>query len=159
MPLQAVVMAGGQGLRLRPLTEDIPKPMLPVGERPLLEHIVGQLRESGIRRVNVTTHYKPEKIKDHFGDGQEFGVEMSYVSEGRPLGTAGALGLMDRPQEPVLVMNGDILTQVDFRSMLAYHQEHAADMTVAVRQYDLEVPYGVVESNGVYVQRLQEKPT
>jgi dTDP-glucose pyrophosphorylase/CBS domain-containing protein len=158
LPLQAVIMAGGLGTRLRPLTEDLPKPMLPVGGKPLMELVIEQLRQVGIRRVNVTTHYKPEKISDHFGDGSSFGVELNYVNEDSPLGTGGALGLIDRPTEPLLVINGDILTQVDFRAMLAYHQEHRAVMTVAVRQYDIKVPYGVIECEGSRVCALKEKP-
>lgn len=159
LPLQAVVMAGGFGTRLRPLTEELPKPMLPVGERPLLELIIEQLREADICRVNITTHYKPEKITDYFGDGQKFGVELNYVNENMPLGTAGALGLMEMPLEPLLVINGDILTQVDFRAMQAYHRTHQADLTVAVRQYDFQVPYGVLECDGPYVLGLREKPS
>lgn len=159
LPMQAVIMAGGLGTRLRPLTEDLPKPMLPVGGRPLLELIITQLRQAGIRQVNVTTHYQPEKIIEHFGDGQSFGVEINYVAEDRPLGTAGALGLMEAPGEPLLVINGDILTRVDFRAMLAYHRRHHADLTVAVRQYDLQVPYGVLECKGPHVRQLREKPS
>lgn len=157
-PLQAVVMAGGQGSRLRPLTENIPKPMLPVGGRPLMELIIEQLREVGVRKVNVATHYQAEKIVDHFGDGSGFGVEIAYVNEETPLGTGGALGLMARPDEPVLVINGDILTDVDFRSMQAYHREHGADMTVAVRRFEVQVPYGVVECDGPKLTGLREKP-
>lgn len=158
LPLQAVIMAGGLGTRLRPLTEDLPKPMLPVGGKPLMELLIEQLRQLGIRRVNVTTHYKPEKISDHFGDGSSFGVELNYVNEDKPLGTGGALGLIDAPKEPLLVINGDILTKVDFRAMLAYHQEHHAVMTVAVKQYDIKVPYGVIECEGSRVCALKEKP-
>ena len=156
--LQAVIMAGGQGTRLRPLTEDLPKPMLPVGGRPLMERIVQQLQQAGIRRVNVTTHYKPEKIIEYFGDGHAFGVDLNYVNEDRPLGTGGALGLMPQPTEPVLVINGDILTQVDFRGMLDFHQENQADLTIAVRGYEVPVPYGVIECDGPLVQHLREKP-
>ena len=156
--LQAVIMAGGLGTRLRPLTEDMPKPMLPVDGKPLIEHVIEQLRQVGIRRVNVMTHYKSEKIVDHFGDGRAFGVELNYVDEERPLGTGGALGLMTPPNEPVLVINGDILTQVDFRAMLYFHQENHADMTIGVRRYEMQVPYGVIECEGVHVRRLQEKP-
>jgi dTDP-glucose pyrophosphorylase/CBS domain-containing protein len=157
-PLTAVVMAGGYGTRLRPLTERVPKPMLPIGDRPLMELIIEQLRQSGIRQVKVTTNYLADRIKEHFSDGQDFGVDIDYVDEDRPLGTAGALGLMEAPEEPLLVINGDILTRVDFRAMLAYHREHEADLTVGVRQYDLEVPYGVVECDGATVRRLSEKP-
>lgn len=158
LPLQVVVMAGGMGTRLRPLTEDLPKPMLPVGGIPLLERIITQLRDSGIRQLNVTTHYKPEKITDYFGDGKNFGVSLNYVNEDTPLGTGGALGLMPKPIEPLLVINGDILTQVNFKALLTFHQEQKAMMTVAVRRYEVQVPYGVVESDGVHVTRLREKP-
>jgi dTDP-glucose pyrophosphorylase/CBS domain-containing protein len=157
-PLQAVIMAGGFGERLRPLTQDVPKPMLHVGDRPLLQRTIEQLREAGIRRVNVTTHYLPEKIAEHFGDGAAFGVELNYVSEDKPLGTAGALGLIEQTNEPFLVINGDILTRVDYRAMHAYHREHRADLTVAVRPFKMTVPYGVVESSGGNVTALREKP-
>ena len=159
LPLSAVVMAGGHGIRLRPLTKDVPKPMLQVGDRPLLERIIGQLSRAGIRQINIATHYQGQQISDHFGDGQDFGVELNYINEDRPLGTAGALGLMKAPQEPMLVINGDILTQMNFRAMLAYHQEHKADLTVAVHKYDLKVPYGVIESDGAFVRELVEKPS
>jgi len=159
LPVQAVIMAGGFGRRLRPLTEKAPKPMLPVGGRPLMERIIEQLREAGIKQINVTTHYKPEKIIDHFGDGNDFGVKLNYVAEDHPLGTAGALGLMGKPNSPLLVINGDILTQMNFRAMLSYHQEHKADLTVAVRKYDLKVPYGVIKSDGAFVRELVEKPS
>jgi len=156
--LGAVIMAGGSGTRLLPLTEDLPKPMLPVDGRPMLEHIIAQLQSAGIRRLNVSTHYKPEKITEHFGDGRAFGVELEYVNEDRPLGTAGALGLMARPTETQLVINGDVLTHVDFRAMLSFHQEHRAEMTVAVRRHAVEIPFGVVECEGVRVADLKEKP-
>ncbi|MDP3722484.1 MAG: nucleotidyltransferase family protein [Candidatus Omnitrophota bacterium] len=156
--LQAVVMAGGQGVRLTPLTDETPKPMLPIGDRPLMEILIEQLRQAGIRQVKVTTHHKSEKITEHFGDGSNFGVELSYVPEERPLGTAGGLGLFAVPDETTLVINGDILTQVDIRAMLAYHREHRADLTIAVRQYDVTVPYGVVECDGAVVRRISEKP-
>lgn len=159
LPMQAVIMAGGFGTRLRPLTLDIPKPMVPVGDRPLMELIVRQLQAAGIRRVNVTTHYKPEKIVDHFGNGDRFGVEFNYLAEDRPLGTAGALGLLDQPEERLLVMNGDILTNVDFHAMLDHHQEHSAALTIGVRKYEFKIPYGVIESEGADVRRVVEKPT
>jgi dTDP-glucose pyrophosphorylase/CBS domain-containing protein len=158
LPLQAVIMAGGFGTRLHPLTENLPKPMLPVGDRPLIELIIGQLRRTGIQRVNIATHYLPDKIKDYFGDGREFGIELSYVTEESPLGTAGALSLMETPENPLLIINGDILTRVNFKSMLDFHQESKAALTVAVRRYDMNVPYGVIESDGAFVQGLVEKP-
>ncbi|HSB01648.1 MAG TPA: nucleotidyltransferase family protein [Anaerolineales bacterium] len=156
--MQAVIMAGGKGSRLRPLTEDLPKPMLPVGGRPLMEVLLEQLHDSGIRRVNITTHYRPEKITEYFGNGESMGVELNYVNEQEPLGTGGALSLIPQPTEPMLVINGDILTRVNFRTFLAFHQENHADMTVAVRRYEIEVPYGVVDCDGVQVRGLREKP-
>jgi len=158
-PISAVLMAGGHGSRLRPLTDDVPKPMLEVGGRPVMERLIEQLHAAGIRQVNVTTHYKPEVISKHFGDGNGNGVEISYMHESEPLGTAGALGLMDVPQEPVLVVNGDILTELNLRAMFDFHREHNADMTVAVKRYQLQVPYGVVETRGVEVSGLAEKPS
>ncbi len=158
LPLSAVIMAGGAGSRLRPLTDDTPKPLLPVGDRPLMEHILEQLRQAGIRQVNVTTHYLSEKIVKHFGDGRAFGVDLTYVTEDRPLGTAGSLSLLSAATGPLLVINGDILTRVDFRAMLAFHREHAADLTVAVRRYAFQVPYGVLECEGPYVRAVREKP-
>lgn len=157
-PLTAVVMAGGFATRLRPLSDKLPKSMLPVGDRPLMEHIVTQLRDAGIRQVSVTTHYKPEAIIEHFGDGHKFGVQINYVNETRPLGTAGGLKLMPPWTSTVLVINGDILTRVNYSSMLAFHREYKAIMTVGVWQYSLQVPYGVVETEGVQIQRLNEKP-
>lgn len=157
-PLQAVIMAGGRGSRLFPLTENVPKPMLHVGEQPLLEIIIKQLRDSGVKHVNVTTHHCAEKIEEHFGDGREWGIDLRYVAEDRPLGTAGSLGLLDVPQETTLVINGDILTRVDFQAMYAFHRAQGADLTVAVRQYDVQIPFGVIECEGTAVRRLKEKP-
>ncbi len=158
LAVRAVIMAGGKGTRLRPLTEKLPKPMLPVGDRPLMERTIEQLRRSGIRNVNITTHFQPEKIVDHFGDGKAFGVTINYLPEDEPLGTAGALDMMEDTDEPVLVINGDVLTRVDYRAMLNYHREHSADMTIGVRKYDLQVPYGVIDSDGPNVRKLREKP-
>lgn len=158
LPLRAVVMAGGYGRRLGELTEGLPKPMLPVGDRPLLERIIDQLREAGIHRVNLSTHYRGDTIAAHFGDGSDFGVEINYVEEDEPLGTAGALALLQSADEPTLVMNGDVLTRVDFRAMLRFHQEHEAALTVAVRPYEVQVPFGVVATDGAEVRAIEEKP-
>ncbi|MEZ0257978.1 MAG: nucleotidyltransferase family protein [Chthoniobacter sp.] len=155
---QAVIMAGGFGKRLHPLTENTPKPMLHVGNRPLLERTIEQLRLAGVQQVNVTTHFEPEKIREHFGDGERFGVNVNYVSEERPLGTAGALRLIEAKDKPLLIINGDILTNVDFGALLAFHNEHRADLTVGVREYDFQVPYGVIETEGVRVIGVNEKP-
>ncbi len=157
-PLRAVVMAGGFGKRLHPLTSDTPKPMLPVGGRPLLEVIIGQLRDRGIKSIYVSTHFREEKIIEHLGDGSGLGVDISYLREESPLGTAGALGLMPTPTEPLLVINGDILTDLDFRSMHCYHEKLKAKLTIAVRRYQVQVPYGVVDSDGTSVIGIREKP-
>jgi NDP-sugar pyrophosphorylase family protein len=156
--LSAVVMAGGFGKRLMPLTETVPKPMLPVGERPLLERTIDQLRGAGIREVHLTTHYLPDSIAGHFGDGEAFGVHISYATEDEPMGTAGGLRLIPRPNGPFLVINGDILTRVSYQQMLRFHRKHAATLTVGIRPYQVDVPFGVVESDDVRVMDLTEKP-
>jgi dTDP-glucose pyrophosphorylase/CBS domain-containing protein len=158
-PLSAVIMAGGFGRRLMPLTEDVPKPMLPVGDRPLLERTIEQLRRSGVRDVSMTTHYLPESIVGHFGDGSGYGVRISYANEEQPLGTAGGLRLIERPSGPFVVINGDILTGVPFDKMLDYHRAHEAEATVGVRQYVIDVPFGVVECDDARITELREKPS
>jgi dTDP-glucose pyrophosphorylase/CBS domain-containing protein len=158
LPLTAVVMAGGFGTRLRPLTDNTPKPMLHIGNRPILERTIEQLKKTGIHRISLTTHYKPKAISDHFGNGEGFGVDINYVQEDQPLGTAGALGLLEDNGEPLLVINGDILTHVDFRAMLKHHRRHTASLTVGVCRYDLQVPYGVIQCQGTDVLGVSEKP-
>jgi dTDP-glucose pyrophosphorylase len=156
--LSAVVMAGGFGKRLMPLTETVPKPMLPMGERPILERTIDQLRGAGIREVHLTTHYLPESIVGHFGNGEAFGVRISYATEDEPLGTAGGLRLIPRPNGPFLVINGDILTRVSYQEMLRFHRKHDATLTVGIRAHEVEVPFGVVECDDVRVVDLTEKP-
>jgi NDP-sugar pyrophosphorylase family protein len=158
LAISAVVMAGGFGTRLRPLTADTPKPLLPIDGRPIMARLVEELRLAGIRQVTVTTHHQSEKIQGYFGDGSAFGMDLSYVTEDEPLGTAGALSLLQQRQDPLLVVNGDILTNVNFRSMLQFHRAHAADLTVGVREWENIIPYGVVECDGVFVRALREKP-
>jgi dTDP-glucose pyrophosphorylase/predicted transcriptional regulator len=157
--LSAVIMAGGYGKRLLPLTERVPKPMLPVGDRPLLERTIQQLRRSGLKEVNMTTHYLPENIIQHFGNGEAFGVRLSYSKEDQPLGTAGGLKLVKRADGPFVVINGDILTGVSFHEMLLYHRKHGAELTVGVRKYEVKVPFGVVECDDVRIKQLREKPS
>ncbi len=159
LPLRAVIMAGGLGTRLRPLTAATPKPMLPVGNRPLLERTIEQLGQAGIRSINITTHFQADKIRQHFGDGSSFGAAVHYHHEAEPLGTAGALRQLETEgDQPLLVINGDILTRVNYRALLDYHLEHGADMTLCVRRYAMKVPYGVVECDGPAVTALREKP-
>ena len=156
--LSAVIMAGGYGRRLHPLTERVPKPMLPFGDRPLLERTIEQLRRAGIRDVHVTTHYLPESIVSHFGDGEAFGVSIQYANEDQPLGTAGGLKLLPRANGPFLVINGDVLTGVSYQDMFRHHQEQGALITVGVRVHQIQVPFGVVECEDARVKELREKP-
>ena len=157
LPLQAVIMAGGYGHRLHSLTEKTPKPLLLIGQDPILKLIIQQLREAGITRISVSTHYQAEKITEHFGDGKDLGVSLQYLTEDSPLGTAGSLALLKDFKEPLLVINGDILTKVSFRAMLEFHQEHKAELTMGVQTYDVQMSYGIVETQGGYVERLTEK--
>lgn len=159
LPISAVIMAGGYGMRLRPLTDETPKPMLEVGGRPAIEWIIKGLREAGIHHIIITTCYKADAIMQHFSDGSSFGVKIEYIYEEQLSGTAGPLGSIPPWKQPLLVVNGDILTRVDFRAMLNYHQEHKADMTVAVREYHLKIPYGIVEMEDVNLRGLSEKPS
>jgi dTDP-glucose pyrophosphorylase len=154
----AVIMAGGLGERLRPLTEKVPKPLLPIGDRPIMEIIIGRLRTAGIRQVTVTTHYLGEDIVRYFGEGDRFGVHVNYLAEESPMGTVGGLAGLKDTQEPLLVINGDVLTGVDFQNLVEYHREHRADLTVGLRQFEYQVPYGVIQSDGPYVREINEKP-
>lgn len=158
-PPQAVVMAGGFGRRIMPLTEAMPKPMLQVGDRPLMERTIERLRDAGIKRVNISVHYLPEKIREYFGSGERFDIDLHYVTEDEPLGTAGSLRFLRGSEEPLLVVNGDIATNLDFRSFVSYHKQHGAELTLAVHRHSLPVPYGLVECEGPYITALKEKPS
>lgn len=154
----ALIMAGGYGQRLKPLTDKLPKPLLPVGDKPIIGHIVKSLRKAGVRQINVSTHYKANLISEHFEKQENCDVEIKLLNESTPLGTAGALQLLERPQKPILVINGDILTHTDFDAMWLFHKENKADMTVGICQYNLQIPYGVVETDGTKLTSLTEKP-
>jgi len=132
--------------------------MLPVGGRPVMELLVEKLQRSGIHDLHVTTHYRSDQIVAHFGDGSEFGVNINYLNEDNPLGTAGALGMMDKPTKDVLVVNADIVTQVNFVAMFDYHHSHQSAMTLGVRAYEHVVPYGVVDIQESRVCGIVEKP-
>ncbi len=155
----AVIMAGGEGRRLKPLTETTPKPLLRVGGKPLLEIMVERLRAAGFRRVVMTLHYKRDMIAEHFDDGARFGVRIEYHYEDTPRGTAGSLrdlqGTLDRP---FLVVNSDILTKCDFRAMLEFHAAHRADMTIGTVPYTVDLPYGILEVDGPRLAGVTEKP-
>lgn len=158
-PNWVVLMAGGMGQRLRPLTEKCPKPMLHVGPRPLLESILISFIEQGFRRFFISLNYRGEQIKKHFGDGERWGVQIEYLQESERMGTAGALAMLPQePADPVLVMNADVLTRVDFAKLLEFHNEHGSQATMCVREYDFEVPYGVVLLDGHRIKSIEEKP-
>lgn len=154
-----VIMAGGLGRRLYPLTEKTPKPMLLVGGKPILETILESLVSAGFNKFYIAVNFKAEKIKDHFGDGTKWGIDIEYIHENIRLGTAGALSLLpDLPSEPIIVMNGDILTNVSYDGLLQFHNQNRAVATMAVRKYDFEVPYGVVNLEGSTIKGIEEKP-
>lgn len=156
---RVVLMAGGFGQRLRPLTEDAAKPMIRVGDKPILETILRRFAAHGFHRFSIAVHYRAEDIIGHFGNGGLLDVEIDYIHEESPMGTAGALRLLpERPGETLIVMNGDILTTVSFSQLLEFHGEHDAAGTMCVRDYDLQVPYGVVEVDGHRFDGVIEKP-
>jgi len=154
------LMAGGFGTRLKPLTDNIPKPLLLIGDKPILEIIIDQFIESGFHNFVISTHYKSKMVKEYFGDGSHWGVNIEYVCEEKPIGTAGALGLLRQniTKLPVIVMNGDLLTKVDFESFLNFHNKHAGEASICVREYKVEVPYGVVNSSKNKLTNIVEKP-
>ncbi len=156
---QAILMVGGEGTRLRPLTATVPKPMLPVGGKPILEHILEHLKSHGVERVTMALGYRPQQIEEHFGDGETMGLEIRYVLEEKPLGTAGAIGLVPNIDDsPLLVMNGDILTELDLSAMALSHLRRESAITVGVRPYQHQVPYGVTKLMGTRIISLEEKP-
>ncbi|MEZ8223231.1 nucleotidyltransferase family protein [Vibrio splendidus] len=155
------LMAGGFGTRLRPLTDTCPKPMLKIGNKPILETVIRSFIKAGFVNFYISTHYMPEQIEQHFGDGSDLGVNITYVYEESPLGTGGALGLLpkDLPQDlPLIMMNGDVLTKVDFQRLLEFHTENQADATMCVREYDYQIPYGVINGEGNKITSMVEKP-
>jgi dTDP-glucose pyrophosphorylase len=154
-----VIMAGGLGKRLRPLTEEMPKPLLPVGSKPLLETIVENFQRYNFRQFYFAVNYKADQIRNHFGDGGKWNAEIRYLEEETRLGTAGALRLIEeRPTAPIIVMNGDLLTRVDFEALLDFHLQEGAAATMCVREYDFQVPFGVVELEDQRVKSIVEKP-
>lgn len=154
-----VLMVGGMGTRLRPLTNECPKPLLTVGGKPILETIIENFIEHGFRRFYLSVNYKAEMIERHFGDGSHWGVEISYLRETERMGTAGALSLLPSGiTEPIFVMNGDLLTKVNFKHLYSFHREHKAQATVCVRNYEFQVPYGVVRVDKHRLTGIEEKP-
>jgi dTDP-glucose pyrophosphorylase/predicted transcriptional regulator len=157
---RVVLMAGGLGSRLYPLTNDCPKPMLKVGSKPLLETILESFIEYGFRHFYISVNYMSEVVKSYFGDGSRWGVDIYYLHEDQRLGTAGALSLLpEKPSESLIVMNGDLLTKMNFSQLLGFHSEHGAHATMCVREYDFQVPYGVVKIDNHRIISIDEKPT
>jgi dTDP-glucose pyrophosphorylase/predicted transcriptional regulator len=157
---KVILMVGGLGTRLKPLTNKTPKPMLEVGDKPILETIINQFSKSGFKNIILCVNYKSEMIKDYFKDGSEFGVEIEYIYENKRMGTAGALSLLqNKPKEPFFVMNGDLLTNINFSNLLDYHNANKSIATMGVREYEMQVPYGVVNTIGTEIKTIEEKPT
>lgn len=154
-----VLMAGGLGTRLKQLTSHTPKPLLKVGDKPILETILDNFIEHGFYRFFISVNYRSEMIEDYFGDGSRWGVHINYLREDKKLGTAGALSLLsEKPSASVLVMNGDLLTKVNFEQLLDFHTEHTSSATMCVREYDFQVPYGVVTLDQHRIVSIEEKP-
>ena len=154
-----VIMAGGQGTRLRPHTENCPKPLLPVGGRPMLEHIIERAKSDGFSHFVLSVHYLGHMIEEYFGDGSRWGVSIEYLREDSPLGTAGAISLLNpRPELPFVVSNGDVLTDIHYGELLDFHCRHAASATMAVRLHEWQHPFGVVRTDGVDIVGFEEKP-
>ena len=159
LPNNVVLMAGGSGVRLRPLTKDLPKPMLRVGDRPILETIIDQIHSFGFNNFHISLNYLGEKIEKYFNDGSQWGVSIKYLREKIPLGTAGALSLLELTStDPIIVMNSDLLTKLDFKQLLDFHNAHTSSLTVCVRDYDYFLPYGIIEAEGQTLTTIAEKP-
>lgn len=159
-PHPVVIMAGGRGTRLYPLTETLPKPMLKVAGRPILERLILHLMGCGFRQFHIAVNYLAEVIEDHFGDGSRFGCAITYLREERPLGTGGPLSLLDPlPELPLVAVNGDLVTQCDVGGLLDFHTQGGHAATFGVRPYHVSVPFGVAEVSGTKLIRIREKPT
>jgi dTDP-glucose pyrophosphorylase len=158
-PHMMVIMAGGKGTRLRPHTENCPKPMLPVGDKPMLEHIIDRAMSQGFNHFVLAIHYLGHMVEDYFGDGSKMNARIEYIREEAPLGTAGALGLLTRqPDAPFVVTNGDVLTDINYADLLDFHIRQQAAATMAVRTHEWQHPFGVVQTKGLDIVGFEEKP-
>jgi dTDP-glucose pyrophosphorylase len=155
-----LLMAGGFGRRLHPLTQKVPKPLLTVGNKPILETILEQLVDEGFVQFFLSVHYRSDQIEAHFGDGAKWAAQITYLREEEPLGTAGAIGLLDRAKidKPLIVMNGDLLTRLNFGRLADYHDDHTGSATICVREYDFQIPFGVVHGENNQLTEIIEKP-
>lgn len=158
-PNLMVIMAGGAGSRLRPHTESCPKPLLQVGGKPMIEHIIERAKAEGFHRFVLAIHYLGHMIEDYCGDGSRWQVHIDYLREDVPLGTAGALSLLQpRPEAPFIISNGDVLTDIRFGELLDFHYRHGTAATMAVRLHEWQHPFGVVRTKGVDIVGIEEKP-
>ena len=158
-PNWVVLMAGGLGTRLQPLTDDCPKPLLTISGKPILESILESFAGQGFKRIFLSVNYRAEMIRSHFGEGERWGVHVEYLQETTRLGTAGALSLLtEAPTAPMIVMNGDLVTRLNFDNLLRFHADQDAVATMAVREYELQVPYGVVQLLDSRIASIEEKP-
>jgi dTDP-glucose pyrophosphorylase len=154
-----VIMAGGQGIRLRPHTKNCPKPLLPIDGKPMLGHIIDRAKAEGFQHITLAVQYLGNMIEDYCGDGSQWNLKIDYIREGSPLGTAGALSLLNkRPESPLVVSNADLLTDLSYGDMLDYHCRHDVSATMAVRNYEWQHPFGVVQTQGVNIIGFEEKP-
>lgn len=159
LPNTIVIMAGGLGTRLKPITNDLPKPMVGIGGRPLLETTIMSLVSQGFFRFRISVNHLGDVIEKHFGDGSKWNADIQYLREPEALGTAGSLNLLaPAPDHPIVVMNGDLLTSLSFAKMLTFHQSNNAAATMGVREHRVEIPYGVIERDGTFLSRIMEKP-
>lgn len=160
IPNPIVIMAGGKGTRLMPFTSNCPKPMLPINGTPILEILIKQCADNGFQNFYISVNYLKEQIIDYFGDGSKFGVNISYLIEDKPLGTAGSLKLLPTTvDKPFLILNGDVLSRLNYRHVLQFHIDHHSTATLCVRDYSIDVPFGVVQNNGYVFTGIHEKPT
>lgn len=160
LPLECMIMAGGRGKRLSPLTDSIPKPMLPLGGKPIIEHNIDRLISFGISKIYISVRYLAEQIEEYFGDGSNKGISIEYIREEDPLGTAGALSLVEQFEtENVLLMNSDLFTNVDFEDLYLGLVKNQADMAVSSMEYKVDVPYAVFETKEAEVLEFKEKPS
>jgi dTDP-glucose pyrophosphorylase len=158
-PNRVVILAGGKGTRLHPLTEQVPKPMVTVAGRPILERLILHLVSCGLSRFSISINYLGHMIEEHFGDGSRLGCEIDYLREAEPLGTGGPLSLLPAPSLPVVALNGDLITQCDVGDLLDFHERGGYTATLGIRPYTVEVPFGVAEVEGGRLLSLREKPT
>jgi len=160
LPIDVLLMAGGEGQRLRPLTEKTPKPMLKLGSKPILEHNINRLKNFGIQNIHISIKYLGEQISNYFGNGKNLDLKINYIRERKPLGTIGAAGKIKKfNHEYLLLMNTDLITNIDLESFYLYAKKHNADIAVASIPYEINVPYAIFETKGPSIKSLKEKPS